>query len=419
MKTNSRNAHTRTKVLLNNSRGKKVFIGFFGILALTVVMACSASKGAQLRLEGAHSHINAGDFSSIQAAVNALPAEGGIVEIPAGTFRVDQPIRIFTGDVLLQGSGSATHIINTNSEGQPALILSSDTTDLTGKDPLWRVQLSNFRITGNEDSGHGILARYINEIFITGVTVSEHGKDGIQLDHCIENPRITQNQITYNKDVGLNILGGHDIVVSANQFEENGDALHCIDGFNLAMSGNNLDDHIRHGVVIENTYGSVISGNMIEECNGTAIILDRDCYGINIGGNVIAHNGLGVDLRDAHGLAISANTFTINKEHGLLIRSGSGRIAVSGNSFSDSYIGDDQVKRRANDLNAAGITLDGCAEILVSSNLFSGISPGKAFTLKSAPVNIKFEGNMIVDSESDHGELDGTLPGSNWMIENR
>ena len=68
----------------------------------------------------------------------------------------------------------------------------------------------------------------------------------------------------------------HDIVVVGNQFEENLDALVCKDSFNLCMTGNNLDDHLRHGVVIENTYGSVVSGNMIEECNGIAIILDRD-----------------------------------------------------------------------------------------------------------------------------------------------
>ena len=77
------------------------------------------------------------------------------------------------------------------------------------------------------------------------------------------------------------------------------------------MTGNGMDDHLGHGVVIENTYGSVVAGNMIEECEGTAIILDRDCYGITLCANVIAHNGGGVDLRDAHGCAVSANTFVL------------------------------------------------------------------------------------------------------------
>ena len=76
------------------------------------------------------------------------------------------------------------------------------------------------------------------------------------------------------------------------------------DGYNLCMTGNCLDDHLRDGVVIENTYGSVVSGNMIEECAGTGIILDRDCYGITLSANVIAHETSGgIDLRDAHGCA--------------------------------------------------------------------------------------------------------------------
>ena len=53
------------------------------------------------------------------------------------------------------------------------------------------------------------------------------------------------------------------------------------------MSGNNLDNHLGRGVVIENTYGSVVASNMIEECQAEAIVLDRDCYGITLSANVI------------------------------------------------------------------------------------------------------------------------------------
>ena len=130
---------------------------------------------------------------------------------------------------------------------------------------IWRLRIADLRLTGNPESGHGIEAFGVNEIFIDGITVSHHGGDGIRLDHCYEDPRVSDCLITYNKATGLNLIGCHDIVVSANQFEENQDALHCMDGFNLTMSGNALDDHLGHGVVIENTYGSVVSANMIEE----------------------------------------------------------------------------------------------------------------------------------------------------------
>lgn len=32
----------------------------------------------------------------------------------------------------------------------------------------------------------------------------------------------------------------------------------------------NLDDHLGNGLVIENTYGSIVAANMIEECAGHA-----------------------------------------------------------------------------------------------------------------------------------------------------
>ena len=372
------------------------------------------------RLPGARAVINAANYPSLQAAFDAIPAEGGVVNLPPGTFEISKPLVITRSDVLVRGSGTATHIKNTNTDGQPAIIIrhASGKTPKKARDRVWRVMLSNFRVTGNPKSGHGIFADTINEILIQGVTVSYHGGDGIRLDHCYEDPRVNDSLITYNKGTGLNLLGCHDIVVASNQFEENQDALHCIDGFNLCMTGNCLDDHLGHGVVIENTYGSVVSGNMIEECAGTAVILDRDCYGNTISSNVIAHNGAGVDLRDAHGCAVSANTFTIQKTHAVRIGPNSGRIAVTGNNFSNSYVGDGKVRRGTKDLAAAGLTLEGTSDVTITGNVFASVKP-KAIELKGKPsTRIVVSGNVFTDAASDHLELKeskirGNLPGSN------
>jgi hypothetical protein len=233
---------------------------------------------------------------------------------------------------------------------------------------------------------------------VHGVSVSYCGGDGIRLDHCYEDPRVSDCLLTYNKSVGLNLLGCHDIVVSANQFEENQDALHCKDGFNLCMNGNNLDDHLGRGVLIENTYGSVLSGNMIEECQGTAVTLDRDCYGITISANVIAHNGEGVDLQDAHGCAVSANTFTLMKNHALRIGEHSGRIAVTGNSFCNSYLGEGRIKRKEGDREAGGLVLQSTRHVSLTGNVFSGLST-TAVTLLGENAEITSSANIIVESE--------------------
>ena len=264
--------------------------------------------------------IRAAEYPDLQSAFNALPESGGSIQLPAGSFKLEQPLVMHTENTLLVGQGPATHLINVNEQGQPAIILRPQNrmTDQTAR--IWRVQLENFRISGNPKSGDGILAEGINELSIHGLSIDHNGGHGINMIDCYEDPRIAHCLLTYNGFAGLNIRSGHDIIVSGNQFEENQDALRCIDSFNLCMNGNNLDDHLRHGIVIENTYGSVLSGNMIEECIGTAVILDRDCYGITISSNVIAHElAGGVDLRDAWGCTISGNTFTIVHQFGVRV----------------------------------------------------------------------------------------------------
>ncbi len=352
------------------------------------------------RLAGTQPEINAAEFPSIQAAIDALPATGGVVRLPAGKFEISRPLVLERDDVLICGQGTATHLVNTNTSGEPAFVIRPKDV-ANAKAFVWRVQLADLRLTGNEKSGHGILATRVNEIFLQGVTVSYHGGDGIRLDHCYEDPRVCNSLITYNKQTGLSLLGCHDIVVSGNQFEENRDAVACLDGFNLCMTGNCVDDHLRHGVVIENTYGSVVSGNMIEECQGLGILLDRDCYGITLSSNVIAHEFAGgIELRDAHGCAVTGNSFPIVHHRALIIGPASGRIAVSGNAFGNTYIGDGKTRRPVDQDPAGGIVLDGASDIAISGNLFSGLKTS-ALTLQGAPSRrVLFSHNVLTDVAS-------------------
>ncbi len=381
---------------------KKMLVGASALAAAALVGWQAQERRT---LPGARAAVDASQYPSIQAAIDALPPEGGLVVLPPGTFEIAEPLRIARGDVHLRGAGTSTHLKNVSEAGQPAIRIGPADFAANRRARIWRVGLADFRLTGTEKGGHGIEALGVNEIYLHGLTVSYHGGDGIHLDDCYEDPRVADCLITYNKKSGLFLKGCHDIVVVGNHFEENLDALRCVDGFNLCMTGNNLDDHLRDGVVIENTYGSVVSGNMIEECKGTAIVLDRDCYGITLSSNVIAHHGGGgIDLRDAHGCAVSANTFVLVKKDALRIGPSSGRIAVTGNAFSDSEIGGAR-KRLARDQDAAGIVLEGTSDVAVSGNLFSGLST-KALTLLGEPSRrVLFAGNVLADGESDHGKL--------------
>lgn len=390
----------------------------FCLMILSGLGQITIAQSNRIQLPGAQPVIEAAFYPSIQAALDAVPEGGGLVRLPAGKFTINEPLRVSVSDTSLIGSGTSTHIYNANDQGLPAILVADPECQDAKRDrehSLWRVRIADLRITGNQESGAGIEARQSNEILLHGVTVSNNGGDGILLDYCYEDPRIANCLLTYNGNVGLNLIGCHDIVVSGCQFEENQDALHCIDGFNLCMNGCCLDDHLRDGIVIENTYGSVVSGNMIEECQGTAIILERDCYGITLGSNVIAHNGAGIDLRDAHGCSVSANTFTIVKTRAIRVGPDSGRIVVVGNSFSDSYVGDNIVRRNDNDRFAAGIVLEGAGEIAISGNQFSGLSE-KALTLLEESNSILFTDNLLSGVASDHAKIKSSVVTDNQVV---
>jgi parallel beta-helix repeat protein len=342
---------------------------------------------------------------NLQAAIDALPETGGVVRVPAGVYEITQPIVVGRGDVRIEGAGTATHIINRNTARQPAIVLRHPNHAKAPRDKnsrLWRVTLANFRVTGTKESGDGILAVAVDELYVNGVAVERHGGNGIVLRDCYEDPRLIGNLITYNAAAGVLLEGCHDIVVSANQFEENQDALRCLDGFNLCMTGNNLDDHLRHGVVIENTYGSIVSGNMIEECNGTAIILDRDCYAITISANTIAHHlEGGVHLIDAWGCAITGNTFPLVHADSVRIGPASGRHTISGNAFGNSYIGGKDkrpptAKQPMGRDAGTGIMLDGTTDIVISGNVFGGLTT-PAVTAKNGCKRLLITNNIITD----------------------
>ncbi len=360
--------------------------------------------------------IDASKYESLQAAFDAVPETGGIVRIPPGDYELTQPLICVRENTRIEGAGAATHLINKNEEGEPALILRHQQYTDDPRARIWRMQLADFRISGNPKSGDGLLAQGVDEIFVHNLSIDHNGGHGINLVDCYEDPRIADSIVTYNANAGLNILRGHDIVVNGNQFEENLDAVRCIDSFNLCMNGNNLDDHLRNGVVIENTYGSVLSGNMIEECQGTAIVLDRDCYGNTISANVIAHNsGGGVDLIDAWGCAVSANTFTMAAKRGLEIGPGSGRITVTGNNFSNAHIG----PGRKRDDESMGVILKSTSDITITGNIFTGLSESAIKAVGNCE-RILIESNIIFDfSRSSPGKFNPMdLGGSRGVIKN-
>ena len=374
------------------------------------------------RLPGARATIHAAAYLTLQAAIDALPAEGGEVIVPAGDFEITQPLFITGGDIHVRGAGTATHIHNGNTDGQPAIaIVPPQPFDRsatgTKRQYRWRIHLSDMRITGNDKSGHGIDALWVNELFVDGITVSYHGGDGIHMDHCLEDARVNGALITYNKGSGVSALGNHDSIISATQFEENLDALQFVDGFNLTFTGNNVDDHLRHGVVVDNSMGNTISTNMIEQCEGIGVLLKRNTYATTVGANIFTANRQGgVVMKDVHGSTITGNTFTIMAERSVSVDAKCRAITISGNTFADRSIGEGEFKGKPEDNVASGIVLEDASALNITGNTFSNLST-KALSLEGKPARqVVFSGNLLINTECGCGELQDSKADGNYVI---
>ena len=92
----------------------------------------------------------------------------------------------------------------------------------------------------------------------------------------------------------------------------------------------------------------------------------------------------------------------------LVIGPQSGRITVTGNNFSDSYIGEGAEKRRSNDQAASGLVLRGAYDVTVSGNSFAGLSTS-AVSVQGGARRILFGNNTLTEVESEHEQATESL----------
>ena len=69
------------------------------IVSVAIYVLPGAAQKEVLTLPGARPSIDAAQYRSLQAAVDALPEGGGLVRLPAGTLEISQPLVIHQSDV--------------------------------------------------------------------------------------------------------------------------------------------------------------------------------------------------------------------------------------------------------------------------------------------------------------------------------
>jgi len=341
------------------------------------------------------------DFPNIQAALDALPAEGGVVVVPAGIHKVRQPLRISRSNVSLRGEGRGTVIVNENRDGKPAIIACSEQDP--AKNPLWGVTISNMCITGDTAAirearawpegeetqvrgGDAILADHCYNSLFEKLWLVRNGGNGLNLYICYEDPRVVSCVISYNRKAGLRMEGCHDIAVSASHFEENyQEGLLAVDTWNIAASGNDFDDNRGSAVVLKGCVGCPLSGNLYTNSPEWGLVLDN-CRGNTLTGEIIRRNlgKGGVWLKNSSFNTITGCSFDSNDSLALVIDKDSQQNSITGNVVSCLQSAD----------KTMGLAIAG-RDNIVSANI---IAPGKGFGLILSGENQNVSGNIFVSA---------------------
>jgi len=361
------------------------------------------------------------DTTAIQAALDAVPAGGGLVFVPRGVYRVLIPNITVSGTQLVgEGDGSCLKLVDSPgsvSGGATVLRINRD-----GVDPIENVRIANLQIDGNKStfgsvsaSAEGIDSDNTVNLTIENCYIHDVNGDAIDCDGNNPGLQIRNNRIKDGNLQALHIYGANDAIVTGNQIENcsnTPDALatHPVD---FLAFGTNVPD------------GIIFSNNTIRGCGGGLDV--RSVQGILVEGNAITDTTTDISLGD--GILVRSSGSGINRRivvrgnyirntaaNGILVTGSN--IVIEGNTIVNPATsgfeirGNDNIIRNNTVMLAGtqGVRLLGCANPIIENNtILNAVSRGiRAETLSGVHVsNAVIRGNHVLNSGANSIDLVG------------
>lgn len=279
------------------------------------------------------------DTDAFQSAFDRLPASGGTVNVPAGSYLIDaaRSIRPRSHTRLVLATGARLTAMP-NALERSSVILVQDVDD---------VSISGGSIVGERDNhqggsgewGHGISILGARQVTISDIRVSACWGDGIYIGtiyaksappNLSTDITLTRVVCTGNRRQGLSITASRNITVTDSEFSHtNGTKPACgIDiepdtmkaaAQDIRISGCQVSDNQGSGLEMSYNVTRVqITNCQIERNNGYGILVSGTTQA-TIGNNTISDNGLiGAYLRkNAQDCQVTGNTFSDNSARAL------------------------------------------------------------------------------------------------------
>jgi polygalacturonase len=280
------------------------------------------------------------DTKAFQAAIDALPVDGGTVYVPSGTYLIkadtkDVNRKKVVGNcirlrskMLLQLSPHATLVQMPTDAWQAFVVYGNKVSD---------VEISGGTIIGERDAhlstqgegGHGIHLSGCSRVTVSNVKVSNFWGDGFYAGHSLkeDGPQLACDDIIFdhivstgNRRQGLSIGAARNVQVLNSEFNEtNGTAPQC-------------------GIDIEPIRGQTIDNVLIENCvmrnnHAYGILLYKFMSNVTIKHCEFVQNSVGIVCEAPFKTYLAFNKIYNNTKNGLVIKATVNDITLDHNIF--------------------------------------------------------------------------------------
>lgn len=303
-------------------------------MAAAVVPAVEArrKRGAaviSVRAHGAKGDGKRDDTEAFQKAIDALPAAGGTVAVPAGVYIIDPVRSVHLRDRMRLSLDPQAQLVAKPNAAKRAYVLT-----VHGKSD---VEVSGGRILGDRDLhrgqggewGHGIMIRGAERVTVSSMHISRCWGDGISIGGISGPPSIPSRDVVIvdvtcdgNRRQGLTIGRSRQVRVLRSTFTNTGGTLPAC-GIDVEPDATD----IARTVLIDQC---LVSGN-----EGAGIQLYHRVVDATIRRCTIRNNrGAGIFVVGARGSLIVDNRIVGNGQRGLAVRGKSSDLEARGNRFS-------------------------------------------------------------------------------------
>ncbi len=245
--------------------------------------------------------------AGIEAAMSALPASGGKVILPEGTYTISAEIDFQDDDIILEGVGNATILALAN--GADVSVI-----DTNGKT---NIVIRDLYIDGNSANQSALSNGIIDNVgseskLIENVYISDVRDNGIDLgSNAIVNNCIIDTFGASSSGDGIIIISdsgatiSNNIVRNGTSSSSNGIGVASVAGQfeRVTVVGNLIHNNGSHGINVEYSLGVTVTGN-VAYSNTKAGIAVWDSENVTVSDNVAKSNTqAGIDINNGDGAA--------------------------------------------------------------------------------------------------------------------